>query len=464
MDIKKLIFCLIFINPPLNKKYLLIYSQDLEGVFGFPIVGVLKSTSLRPTWIWSQNPEKKGTGIFRINLNKTGWLITSSRSFTPITDLTLGYNKLEVQERDFFGKWSNSGYNEIYTYNQIPLTTSIFKGHLIRNGNRLKLNTVYYVPDSVYSIPNTDGVKFYSDNLTENSGAIILAYDRCNITRLHSTSLTDLQILDTLSLSQRHCLWLNYDNEMERKRRFLTSELKHIKELGFNSINTGVNNNLYYNPIKFLPSRPESNKIIDRSILKDHSCDGTRSQLRTIKDAGLIVSALAFTSTSNHNETCNPMAFMPYQDPNWTAFQPQGEGCVEAIKNCQFDNPDIRDSFISYDLAWEPVFLMKRDDPKIHNYNWFYHHFPEGKVSTNGYRTPNSVLNYRFKMDDSNTYRIYTQESNSIFPPYYLYLSKKWKSWLESNYGSIEEVKNYFEIMSLDWQYALTDRIGRAHV
>jgi hypothetical protein len=77
----------------------------------------------RPTWVWSQNPNAKGNGIFRFRLDMGDTIISSASTFRPELDLGEGSHKLEVQERDEAGNWSPIASQSIY----VDLTKPVVK-------------------------------------------------------------------------------------------------------------------------------------------------------------------------------------------------------------------------------------------------------------------------------------------------------------------------------------------------
>jgi large repetitive protein len=79
------------------------------------VTGVVLTTNVRPTWSWTQDPEK-GNGIFRYELVdlatqelSNAAVHTTSQSWTPVSALSDGSHKLCVQEQNDEEDWSASG-------------------------------------------------------------------------------------------------------------------------------------------------------------------------------------------------------------------------------------------------------------------------------------------------------------------------------------------------------------------
>ncbi len=90
------------------------------------VSGTSPTSNMRPTWEWTSGV--RGAGAYRYRLNNSdlsGGTTTSDTSFTPNDALPDGRYTLYVQERDGFGKWSNSGSFEIIIETKAPIAPKV---------------------------------------------------------------------------------------------------------------------------------------------------------------------------------------------------------------------------------------------------------------------------------------------------------------------------------------------------
>ena len=103
------------------------FSVDLTAPFAPVVSGPTIINTATPTWNWTSGGG--GGGIFRYSLNNsnltTGFIITTSSSFTPSSGLSDGTYVLYVQERDMARNWSPSGSKTIVIDTTPPTAFSI---------------------------------------------------------------------------------------------------------------------------------------------------------------------------------------------------------------------------------------------------------------------------------------------------------------------------------------------------
>lgn len=217
-----------------------------------------------------------------------------------------------------------------------------------KNGARWKGFGVFYYPTySEYS-----NVSF-SDDLMVNIKIITNAYGNCSLNITYYGS--NLNELNNLSDSNKTCMWNYYDGKYNNITQLVREELHHINATGFNTISTTAvisTNNIQ----KYMPARVGESNPPDRTVLPTYTCDGLKNYLNLTKQEGLVVNAL-MTKPAGTTTQCEPTIFYAENHSNWDMYNPEALGCIDAIKMCNFSNSYLNDSFILYDISFEPMFF-----------------------------------------------------------------------------------------------------------
>ena len=302
-----------------------------------------------------------------------------------------------------------------------------------KNGVRWKGFGVFYYPTySQYS-----NVSF-SDNLMENWFIINQSYENCGLNSIDY--YTNLSKLNDLNNANKTCMWNYYDAKYNNITQLVREELHHINATGFNTISTTAiisTNNIQ----KIMPARVNASNPPDRNALPTYTCDGLKHYLNITKQEGLVVNAL-MTKPAGSTTQCEPMIFYAENNSRWDMYNPEWLGCIDAIKMCNLSNSNLNDSFISYDISFEPMFFPHPiwNTPMLEAYNWYYQFFPNGD---NNY-VENESLNWTNR---NYNLSIYNYSYNNS---YYTYLKKQWEKWLTINYDSVDNAANIFSINSND--------------
>jgi hypothetical protein len=110
---------------------------DLSAPLSPTVSGSANTSSNRPTWTWTSRGG--GNGTYRYKLDdttmETGSTLTTATSFQPSTALTEGLHRLNVQERDAAGNWSEIGY-QVTNLDFTPAASPVFTG--VATSNSLK--------------------------------------------------------------------------------------------------------------------------------------------------------------------------------------------------------------------------------------------------------------------------------------------------------------------------------------